>query len=221
MDILGSEWSNSSDWSGSQDNHEQQDIYPFLEPDKEKAEFSSVPQLASVSEQTNVMMTGGSAMTGSSSFGQGTSRPMAESTCCSPVSAAMPSIEQQSPSAQAQDYAADGCDEQNDAASEFSRSSSSNWGHEDHSHTAAPGSNRMQLSELIGRGAFGSVYRGLWKGRPAAIKVTKLLASLDHESVQHGAIWGYQGLSELRMQYLLICFRLSSMIMASLGEVMS
>lgn len=32
-------------------------------------------------------------------------------------------------------------------------------------------SNALQLKELIGRGAFGNVYKATWKGLPAAVKV--------------------------------------------------
>ena len=29
----------------------------------------------------------------------------------------------------------------------------------------------VELTELVGRGAFGAVYKVIWKGRPAALKV--------------------------------------------------
>ncbi|KAL0056090.1 hypothetical protein WJX82_007644 [Trebouxia sp. C0006] len=106
MDILGSDWSNSSDWSGSQEHEHEHTMSPFMEPDRQKSGFSPMPNLATVT-------------------------------------------------------------------SEFSRSSSSNWSQNEHSQPAPEGSNRLQLSELIGRGAFGSVYRGSWKGREAAIKVVE------------------------------------------------
>ena len=35
-------------------------------------------------------------------------------------------------------------------------------------HAAVPG---LQLQELIGRGAFGSVYRAVWRGMQVAVKV--------------------------------------------------
>ena len=170
MDILGSDWSNSSNWSGSQDD-KQEDIYPFLARNQDTAG----PNMASVSEQTNVMITGGRAVTGCSSYRQGSSlsRPLNESTCCSPVSAGIPPAAQLI-SPPAQNLLHDTTHGQDDAASDFSRSSSSNWSHDDRPlpHSTAEGSARIQLAELIGRGAFGSVYRGCWKGRPAAIKVT-------------------------------------------------
>lgn len=164
MDILGSDWSNSSEWSGSQVNKDEQDIYPLLEPERGTAGVGREQPAASASEQTNVMITGASTVTGSSSFGQGSSKRINESTCCSPVSADMPVPDEL---AQAK------TGEQEDAVSEFSRSSSSNWSHDDHSDPAEDGSNRLQLSELIGRGAFGSVYKGCWKGQAAAIKVVE------------------------------------------------
>ena len=174
MDILGSDWGNSSDWSGSQEHEHQHNISPFMEPDRDKSGFSPVPNLASVSEQTNITMTGGSTMTGSSGFGQGSSRQNQESACCSPVSLDMPMARQQAVQPQPLQHPVAN-DDQDDAASEFSRSSSSNWSHNDHSQRTVEGSNRLQLSDLIGRGAFGSVYRGLWKGRQAAIKVSNQL----------------------------------------------
>lgn len=172
MDILGSDWGNSSDWSGSQEHEHQHNISPFMEPDRDKSGFSPVPNLASVSEQTNITMTGGSTMTGSSGFGQGSSRQNQESACCSPVSLDMPMARQQAVQPQPLQHPVAN-DDQDDAASEFSRSSSSNWSHNDHLQRTVEGSNRLQLSDLIGRGAFGSVYRGLWKGRQAAIKVVE------------------------------------------------
>lgn len=179
MDILGSDWSNSSDWSGSVDHAHQRDVYPFLELDKEKSERSPVPHLASVSELTNITITGGSAVTGSSSFGQGSGMPHPESTCCSPVSLDTPPTGQHTPHLQLPRHPVELCDDPDElcddhdgAASDFSRSSSSNWSHNDESQPPAKGSNRLHLSELIGRGAFGSVYRGSWKGKQAAIKVS-------------------------------------------------
>lgn len=172
MDILGSDWSNSSDWSGSQEHEHQHNISPFMEPDREKSGFSPMPNLATVSEQTNITMTGGSTMTGSSGFGSGSSRQNQESACCSPVSLDTPMARQQAIQPQPLQHPVALNDDQDDAASEFSRSSSSDWSHNEHSQPALEGSNRLQLSELIGRGAFGSVYRGSWKGRQAAIKVS-------------------------------------------------
>ena len=175
MDILGSDWSNSSDWSGSQEHEHEHTMSPFMEPDRQKSGFSPMPNLATVSEQTNITMTGGSTMTGSSSFGPASSRQNQESACCSPVSLDMPMARQQAIQPQPSQHPVALNDDQDDAASEFSRSSSSNWSQNEHSQPVLEGSNRLQLSELIGRGAFGSVYRGSWKGREAAIKVSNQL----------------------------------------------
>jgi len=175
MDILGSDWSNSSDWSGSQEHEHEHTMSPFMEPDRQKSGFSPMPNLATVSEQTNITMTGGSTMTGSSSFGPASSRQNQESACCSPVSLDMPMARQQAVQPQPLQHLVALNDDQDDAASDFSRSSSSNWSQNEHSQPAPEGSNRLQLSELIGRGAFGSVYRGSWKGREAAIKVSNQL----------------------------------------------
>ena len=182
MDILASDWSNSISWSGSQHNEEEQDIVPFLEPDidpssdsnRVKAAFCPAQSRSTFSSnQTGVMITDESAMTGSSSFGQGLNRHMQEATCCTPTSAVLPLMEQQVASAQAQLTAADVQNiRQPDAASDFSRSSSSNWSNDEAHPAAASGSSRFHLSQLIGRGAFGSVYKGSWKGRPAAIKAS-------------------------------------------------
>lgn len=182
MDILASDWSNSITWSGSQQNEEEQDIVPFLEPDSDPSSDSNRVKAAfcpaqsrstSSSNQTGVMITDESAMTGSSSFGQGLIRDALEATWCTPTSADLPLTEQQVASAQAQLTAANVQDiRQPDATSDFSRSSSSNWSNDEAQPTATPGSSRFHLSKLIGRGAFGSVYRGSWKGRPAAIKAS-------------------------------------------------
>lgn len=180
MDILASDWSNSSNWSGSRQEEEEQDIVPFLDPDNVpscdsdavKAAFCPAQSRStSSSNQTAVMLTDESAMTGSFSFGQGPSRHVLKATCCTPTSAELPLTEQQVASAQAQLTAADVQNvRQPDAPSDFSRSSSSNWSNDEAQSAAATRSGRFHLSQLIGRGAFGSVYKGSWKGRPAAIK---------------------------------------------------
>ena len=180
MDILASDWSNSSNWSGSRQKEEEQDIIPFLEPDnvpssdgnRVKAAFCPVQSRSTVSSnQTAVMITDESAMTGSSSFGQGLNRHVLEANWCTPTSAELPLTEQSFASAQAQLTAADVQNvRQPDATSDFSRSSSSNWSNDEAQSAAATRSSRFHLSQLIGRGAFGSVYKGSWKGRPAAIK---------------------------------------------------
>ena len=182
MDILASDWSKSSNWSGSQQNEEEQDIVPFLKPDNDPSNDSNRNNSAfcpaqsrstSSSNQTAVMITDESAVTGSSSFGQGSSRQVLEATWCTPASAELPLTEQGVASAQARLNAADVQDvRQPDATSDFSRSGSSNWSN-DAAQTAAPtASSRFHLSQLIGRGAFGSVYKGSWKKRPAAIKAS-------------------------------------------------
>ena len=173
-DILGSDWSSSSDWSDSQNNKQDQHTLPLTARQQAQAVRSPSPNLASISEQTNVVMTSLSAVTGTSSSAPGTnlSRPSHESTCCSAVLADLPEGEALPMRAPSPNGAADmPIDDHDDAASEFSRSSSSNWGHNHQNGTNTEAPNRLQLSELIGRGAFGSVYKGIWKGRPAAIKV--------------------------------------------------
>ena len=182
MDILASDWTKSSNWSGSQQNEEEQDIVPFLEPDNDPSSDSNGSKAAfcpaqsrstSSSNQTAVMITDQSAMTGSSSFGQGSSRQVLEANWCTPMSAELPLTEQRDASAQTQLIDANVHDvRQPDATSDFSRSSSSNWSNDAAQPAAPTGSSRFHLSQLIGRGAFGSVYKGSWKGRPAAIKAS-------------------------------------------------
>lgn len=179
MDILASDWSNSSNWSGSQQHEEEQDIVPFLAPDinpssdvnKAKAAFCPAQSRStSSSNQTAVMITDESAMTGSSSFGQGSGRHALEAISRIPTTAELPLTEQRVASADAlADVPNIG---HHDAASDFSRSGSSNWSNDEAQPAAAAGSSRLHLAQLIGRGAFGSVYKGSWKGRPAAIKVS-------------------------------------------------
>lgn len=179
MDILASGWSGSSNWGGSQQNDEEQDIVPFLEPDHNPSSNSSkaksVSRIASrstsSSNQTFLMVTDESAMAGSSSFGKGPSRHVPEASWCSPPSADLLLTEQRVVSAQAHLNSANAADASElDAASDFSRSGSSNLGNEETHSAATARASRFQLSELIGRGAFGSVYKGSWKGKPAAIK---------------------------------------------------
>ena len=205
MDILASDWSNSSSWSGSQQNEEEQDIVPFLEPDQNPSSDSSKAKAAfcpaqsrstSSSNQTAVMITDECAMTGSSSFGQGSSRHVLEATWCSTISADLPLTEQGVASAQAYLSPADAVNSRHrDAVSDFSRSGSSNWSN-DEAHPAAAGSGRFHLSQLIGRGAFGSVYKGSWKGRTAAIKVSfaachdRALHSLQFLLLMHISVIG-------------------------------
>ena len=183
MDILASGWSNSSNWSNSQRDKEEQDIVPFLEPygnatsniGRVKAACGPAPRSPSGSNQTAVMITDGSAMTGSSSFGQGSSRHTHEAACCSSTATDLPLTKERVTLAQAQlDVGGAVASGRDDAASEFSRSTSSGWSHSEPCEGAA-GSNTLQISELIGRGAFGSVYRGLWKGKSAAIKARQHL----------------------------------------------
>lgn len=182
MDILASDWSNSSNWSGSQQHEEEQDIVPFLAPDinpsidvnKAKAAFGPAQSRStSSSNQTAVMVTDESAMTGSSSFGQGSGRHALEAISCTPTTAELPLTEQRVASADAQLTSPDALNiRHHDAASDFSRSGSSNWSNDEAHPAAAAGSSRFHLAQLIGRGAFGSVYKGSWKGRPAAIKAS-------------------------------------------------
>ena len=193
MDILASDFSNSSNWSSSQRSKEEQDIVPFLDaydaPSSNKntvqAGFSLTPRSPSVSNQTAVMMTDGSAMTGSSSFGQGSSRQTNEVTCHSPKSADVSLTEQRVACAEAQLNPDGGRNSrQDDAASEFSRSTSSSWSPSENSGVATR-SSKLHLSELIGRGAFGSVYRGSWKDKLAAIKASAAIC-LPHD--QHSQL---------------------------------
>ena len=183
MDILASDWSNSSNWSGSQQHEEEQDIVPFLAPDnnpssdvnKAKAAFCPAQSRStSSSNQTAVMITDESAMTGTSSFGQGSgSRHALAAISRTPTTAELPLTEQRVASAQAQLTLADTLNiRHHDAASDFSRSGSSNWSNDEAQPAAAAGPTRFHLAQLIGRGAFGSVYKGSWKGRPAAIKAS-------------------------------------------------
>ena len=183
MDILASGWSGSSNWSDSQQNDEEQDIVPLLEPDNNpssKAKASTRPassrpasRSTSSSNQTIVMMTDESAMTGSSSFGKGASRHGLEAAWCSPPSAGLLLTQQRVASAQERLNPANvGAASQSDAASDFSRSGSSNLSDDEAHPAATPRASRFHLSDLIGRGAFGSVYKGSWKGRPAAIKAS-------------------------------------------------
>ncbi|KAL3154258.1 hypothetical protein ABBQ32_013755 [Trebouxia sp. C0010 RCD-2024] len=181
IDILAS-WSGSSNWSDSQQNDEEQDIVPFLEPDNNpssdstKAKASSRPasRSTSSSNQTVVMMTNESAMTGSSSFGKGANRHELQATWCSPPSADSLLTKQRVAFAQEHLNPADaGIASQSDAASDFSRSGSSNLSNDEAHPAASARAGRFHLSELIGRGAFGSVYKGSWKGTPAAIKAVE------------------------------------------------
>lgn len=64
------------------------------------------------------------------------------------------------------------CVRQTSADSDFSQSSNSSWGQSNNLLHEAPGVTSLQLHELVGRGAFGSVYSGTWKGQPAAIKAS-------------------------------------------------
>ena len=67
---------------------------------------------------------------------------------------------------------------QNTGGSDFSGSSSSTWSQSNRMQSNSTGFSRPQCAELIGRGAFGSVYKSTWKGRPAAIKVRAVASAL-------------------------------------------
>lgn len=186
MDILASDWSNSSSWSRSQHSKEEQDIVPFLEPDnnhstdhnKAQAVFSHASRSPSGSNQTAVMITDESGITGTSSFGQSSNKHAPEATCCN-LTSNPPLTEQHVRFAEEQLRNSNAVNStQDDTASDFSRSTSSNWSH-DEVCKSANGPSKMHLAELIGRGAFGSVYKGSWKGKPAAIKASKTTKSID------------------------------------------
>lgn len=66
---------------------------------------------------------------------------------------------------------------QSSATSDFSQSSGSDWSQCGNIHSKADRSRNVQLHELIGRGAFGSVHKGTWKKKPAAIKAGHIVSS--------------------------------------------
>ena len=41
----------------------------------------------------------------------------------------------------------------------------------------------IQFGQLIGRGSFGSVYQGRWKGKSAALKCISIPPGVDRESM--------------------------------------
>ena len=61
-----------------------------------------------------------------------------------------------------------------DASSFTSTEASDDFSVDDALEQLGDGVQGLQLSEVVGRGAFGSVYKVSWKGRPAALKVNLL-----------------------------------------------
>ena len=55
--------------------------------------------------------------------------------------------------------------------SDFSSSEEDEMNGTDLNRTLQGAASILQIRELIGRGAFGSVYKATWKGLPAAVKV--------------------------------------------------
>ena len=55
--------------------------------------------------------------------------------------------------------------------SDFSSSEEDEMNGTDLNRTLQGAASILQIKELIGRGAFGSVYKATWKGLPAAVKV--------------------------------------------------
>ena len=63
--------------------------------------------------------------------------------------------------------------------SDFSSSEEDELNGTDLNRTIQGTSGALQIKDLIGRGAFGSVYKASWKGLPAAVKVQLVCTLLD------------------------------------------
>lgn len=63
--------------------------------------------------------------------------------------------------------------------SDFSSSEEDELNRNDLNRTIQGTSGALQIKDLIGRGAFGSVYKASWKGLPAAVKVHLVCTLLD------------------------------------------
>ena len=70
-------------------------------------------------------------------------------------------------------------------SSSFNSDESDDFSVDDALEQLGNGVGGVELSELIGRGAFGCVYKVLWKGRAAALKVHPwcLLNSVRHQKL--------------------------------------
>ena len=70
-------------------------------------------------------------------------------------------------------------------SSRFSSSSSetgNEWSSSDDEEGAQEGLDSINLDSIIGRGAYGSVYKVMWKGQPAAVKVPAPLGMHSQQS---------------------------------------
>ena len=64
--------------------------------------------------------------------------------------------------------------------------------------------NEVKLKEIIGRGGFGEVWKGQWRGTPVAVKLLNREGSQDSEVEQEVAIHKYAISSSLPTSYDII-----------------
>ena len=177
MDVLGDNWSVSDDGSNAEGSRPE--VLELLQPGNtiDKSSPSAVCCLCMLcSNQLMSFACADRSMAASQFAGDTSSPPNSKCSNHRPMSASLSLVAETTTElvyavpAIVQDSQQEDFSRQSSAASDFSQSSGSDWSQCGNIHSKADRSRKVQLHDLIGRGAFGSVHKGTWKNKPAAIK---------------------------------------------------